>query len=72
MMWTYVDLYSARVHRSHQPDPAARIFDMGWLPYHLPEQKVHFITAREKAWLCPWICVTCRLARLSCPACRME
>eukprot|EP00972_Heterocapsa_arctica_P073791 10893323-Heterocapsa_arctica.AAC.1 len=26
----------------------------------------------EKAWLCPWICDTCRTARLRCPACRMK
>eukprot|EP00972_Heterocapsa_arctica_P049090 7227446-Heterocapsa_arctica.AAC.1 len=72
MMWTYVDLYTARVHRIHPPNLAARIFDMSWLQYHLPEQRVYLMTARERAWLCPWICDTCRLARLNCPACRMK
>eukprot|EP00972_Heterocapsa_arctica_P007670 1117490-Heterocapsa_arctica.AAC.1 len=72
MMWTYVDLYTARIHRLHQPDPAACVFDMGWLQYHLPEQNVQMIAAKEKAWLCPRICVTCRPARLSCPECRMK
>eukprot|EP00972_Heterocapsa_arctica_P097453 14377090-Heterocapsa_arctica.AAC.1 len=72
MMWTYVDLYTARVHRIYPPNPAARIFDLDWLRLHLPEDRACLMTAGEKAWLCPRICDTCRLARISCPACRMK
>eukprot|EP00972_Heterocapsa_arctica_P054633 8047396-Heterocapsa_arctica.AAC.1 len=72
MMWTYADLYTARVHKLHQPDRAAHVFNTAWLQFHLPEQRVQMITANEKAWLCRQICVTCRLARLSCPECHMK
>jgi hypothetical protein len=72
MMWTWTDLCTARVFKLMSPDPAARVFDDNWLRLHFPAQKISMISATEKAWLCPHICATCRLARLSCPECRMK
>eukprot|EP00972_Heterocapsa_arctica_P074754 11031492-Heterocapsa_arctica.AAC.1 len=60
MMWTWADLLTARIHRIVPTDPAARIFDLDWLRCHLPANRKPLMTAVEKAWLCPWICDTCR------------
>eukprot|EP00972_Heterocapsa_arctica_P014225 2094557-Heterocapsa_arctica.AAC.1 len=71
MMWTYVDVRTARIFQVTTPDPAAQIFDNRWLQLHLPAQRIQMISATEKAWLCPAICATCAVARLSCPQCRI-
>jgi hypothetical protein len=70
MMWTYADLRTARVFKIYAPDPGAQIFDSRWLQLHFPTQRILMISATEKSWLCPNICMTCTVARLSCPECR--
>ena len=69
MMWTYFDLRTARVFKIYA-DPEAQVFDNRWLQLHFPMQTLTMISATEKSWLCPSICKTCAVARLSCPQCR--
>jgi hypothetical protein len=71
MMWTYADLRTAPIFKIFAPDPEAQIFNTRWMQLHLPAQRIMMISATEQSWLCPSICRTCAIARLSCPECRM-
>jgi hypothetical protein len=69
LLWTWVDLQSAMVYRITVMDPAIPLFEEKWLRMHLPDHRRAPFPLQDK-WLCPQLCRTCRIARVSCPVCR--
>ena len=70
-LWTWFDLQTAMVNRITEVDPAIPLFNEGWLRVHLPDHRRAPFPLQDK-WLCPQLCMTCRRARVCCPACRTK